>query len=65
MAPGGGLFIRGVVASFLSGDVVWSSSLCDVGACCGRWVGHMMVVVGVGDGDEAATVRGCCGWWWW
>ena len=32
-----------VAWSFLSGDVALSSSSCDVGACCGRWVGHMMV----------------------
>ena len=42
VAPGGGLFICGVVA-FLRGDVALSSSSCDVGVCCGRWVGHVMV----------------------
>ena len=43
VAPGGDLFIYGMVTSFLSGDVALSSSLCDVGACCGCWVGHVMV----------------------
>ena len=43
VAPGGGLFNHGMVASFLSGDMALSSSSCDVGVCCGRWVGHMMV----------------------
>ena len=42
MAPGGGSFIRSVVA-FLRGDVALSSSLCDVGVCCGCWVGHVTV----------------------
>ena len=50
MAPGGGSFIRqrGVVASYLSGDMAFSSSSCDVGACCGRWV--QLVMIGSGGG---------------
>ena len=43
VAPGEGSFICGVVASFLSGDMAFSSSSCDVGVCCGHWVGHMTV----------------------
>ena len=43
MAPGGGSFIRGMVALFFSSDVALLSSLCDAGTCCGRWVGHVMI----------------------
>ena len=43
VAPGGGSFICGMVASFLSSDVALLSSSCDVGACCGHWVGHVTV----------------------